>query len=146
MSTTLLDDLHLQTAPKESLDIVNQFYVACGYRGRVTEQDQVVVALQGKHLVGCVRLCREKNVLVLRGMQVRGKYQRQGVGTALLREALQWVKDEPCYCIPYTHLVKFYAAHGFGEIDPESAPPFLIQRLNKYRAIGQKMVLMMRDA
>lgn len=145
MTATVIDDFHLQMATKENLPAINQFYTACGYRGAATEQDQVVAALKGKHLVGCMRLSKEKNTQVIRGMQVRGKYQYQGIGGAMLNKAIELVNGETCYCVPYVHLVNFFTRYGFKEIDPHSAPDFLIQRLNVYREMGQKMVLMRRD-
>jgi len=127
VTATVIDDFHLQMATKENLPAINQFYTACGYRGAATEQDQVVAALKGKHLVGCMRLSKEKN---------RG---------AMLNKALELVNGETCYCVPYVHLVNFFTRYGFKEIDPHSAPDFLIQRLNVYREMSQKMVLMRRD-
>lgn len=145
MTTTVIDDFYLQMATKENLPAINQFYDACGYRGSATQEDQVVTAFIGKYLVGCVRISKEKNTQVIRGMQVRGKYQYQGIGGAMLNKALELVNGETCYCVPYVHLVNFLTRYGFREIDPDSAPYFLIQRLNVYREMGQKMVLMRRD-
>ncbi len=146
MTITVMDDFHLQLASKENLVAINQFYAACGYRGSATPDDQVVAALRGKSLVGCLRISRYQDIQVIRGMQVRGKYQFQGIGKAMLNRALELIKNDACYCIAYVHLINFFTHHGFREIDPKSAPDFLMQRLNVYRDNGQKMVLMRREA
>jgi N-acetylglutamate synthase-like GNAT family acetyltransferase len=146
VTTTIMDDFHLQLASKENLVAINQFYVACGYQGSATQDDQVVAALRGKSLVGCMRISRQQDTQVIRGMQVRGKYQYQGIGRAMMNKALELLNDDACYCVPFVHLVNFFTSYGFREIDPQSAPDFLMQRLNVYRGMGQKMVLMRREA
>jgi hypothetical protein len=33
-----------------------------------------------------------------------------------------WLEERECLCIPYAHLVSFYARTGFVQIEPEAAP------------------------
>jgi hypothetical protein len=51
----------------------------------------------------------------------------------MLRELSAWLGDRECYCIPYSHLVGFYAQIGFAEMAPVAAPAFLAERLADYR-------------
>jgi GNAT superfamily N-acetyltransferase len=93
------------------------------------------------------RLEWEHGVLVLRGMQVLEPLRRQGIGALLLQALVEPIRSVACYCVPYRHLVDFYARVGFLEVHPESGPPFLSRRVLEYRAHrGLDVTLMMRPA
>src|SRR5207244_11618775 len=74
--------------------------------------------------------------VVLRGMQVHPRFQRQGIGKRLLETVAQERDGKGCFCIPYPHLVGFYGGIGFHVMEPAKAPTFLRLRLEKYRDRG----------
>ncbi|MGE4056230.1 MAG: GNAT family N-acetyltransferase [Vicinamibacterales bacterium] len=96
-------------------------------------------------LVGVVRLAREHETLVLRGMRVHSRLQRQGIGRRLLETLGREIGDERCYCIPFRWLVGFYGEIGFQEIEVTDVPPFLAQRCAGYLEKGQNVVVMRRE-
>jgi N-acetylglutamate synthase-like GNAT family acetyltransferase len=112
---------------------VNNFYDETGYRGQAETKDKLVIATQENKIIGAVRLVDENNVIVLRGMQVGDAYQRQGVGSAMLKKISQLLEGKECYCLPLEHLEKFYGQIGFKKIDIQEAPKFLQDRANKYK-------------
>jgi predicted N-acetyltransferase YhbS len=73
-------------------------------------------------------------------------WRRRRIGRRLLRAFVAELGREDCYCVPYTHLVTFYGADGFGSVREERAPPFLRERLAEYRARGLDVLLMHRPA
>jgi GNAT superfamily N-acetyltransferase len=91
-----------------------------------------------------VRIADEHGVLVLRGMRVAESVQRRGIGTRLLEEIAAWLGPRECFCVPYAHLVSFYAQAGFVQIELESGPAFLAQRVRDYCESGLDAILMKR--
>jgi hypothetical protein len=53
--------------------------------------------------------------------------------------------DVECFCLPFTHLTRFYGSAGFAVIADDDAPPFLVERLRQYRE-EERDVLIMRRA
>jgi GNAT superfamily N-acetyltransferase len=98
-------------------------------------------------LVGIVRLAAEEGVIVLRGMQVHPRFQRQGIGRKILATVAQELDGRDCFCIPYAHLVGFYRGIGFDVIEPAKAPTFLRLRLESYlnRREGKEYLIMHRE-
>lgn len=122
-------------------------YETWGYDGGVHPADVVLVAeegAEGGELVGVVRLTLEEGTRMLRGMQVAPRAQRRGIGTALLHALVARLGDEPCYCVPYGHLLAFYGQAGFVEQPLERAPGFLVERIARYRGDGLAVTLMRR--
>jgi GNAT superfamily N-acetyltransferase len=130
-------------APAE-LDEVRAFYARAGYGGTVAEQDVTLVARVDGRLVGVVRLCPESGITVLRGMQVDPAHQRSGLGRRMLAACRPWLERGPACCLPYEHLIPFYALAGFEVASPAQLPEFLAERLARYRAAGQRVLAMHR--
>lgn len=120
-------------------------YRDCGYGGGVDPSDIILMARIGAGIVGAVRICREQGTVVLRGMQVRAEYRGQGIGKRLLAAAMPHLDDAVCYCLPYSHLVHFYASKGFKTVDAGSLPEFLRNRLDGYLAEEQDLLAMRRE-
>jgi N-acetylglutamate synthase-like GNAT family acetyltransferase len=123
----------IRRGERDDLALIAGFYRTVGYGGTPGAGDQIFLVEDGREMVGAVRLVQEQGVTVLRGMRIASSHQRSGLGTRLLRALADSLGERPCYCIPYLHLVGFYATVGFGEIDPKKAPPFLQARLSQYR-------------
>jgi GNAT superfamily N-acetyltransferase len=107
----------------------------------------VLLAEHDGDLVGIVPLTTKEGVVVLRGMQVHPRFQRQGIGKRLLATLAQELDGRGCFCIPYAHLVDFYGEIGFRPIEPLKAPTFLQLRLKRYqdRGDGNKYLIMRRE-
>jgi predicted N-acetyltransferase YhbS len=125
---------------------IDALYREAGYGAPIGADDTLIVARTGTLVVGAVRLCAEEGVTVLRGMHVKRSFQRQGIGARLLEACLPHLDAGPAYCIPYTHLVSFYAGAGFELLAGSDLPPFLAQRLAGYQVQGQPVLAMHRAA
>ena len=123
---------------------IRAFYETVGYGGGVSAADVTLAARFNGRLLGAVRLCTERGVLVLRGMQVDPDAQRKGVGRALLGHCLPYLDTGMAYCLPYDHLVKFYGQIGFEVTSPESLPAFLADRLTGYVSSNLPTIAMRR--
>lgn len=137
-------DLSIREAGAEELDRVRGAYLAWGYGGGADEDDSILLAERAGELVGIVRRTLESGVVVLRGMQVAPEERRRGVGTRLLDDFIGRLGGAECWCVPYSHLVGFYGRVGFRVVPPEGAPPFLAERIARYRAQGLDVTLMRR--
>lgn len=134
----------IRCAPTGELMRVEAFYRETAYYGGLNVADTVIVAESDGKIVGAVRLCEEEGVLVLRGVRVRKNFHRQGVGTQILAAVDRFVGDRRCYCIAHRYLRGFYGQIGFDEIQLNTAPAFLQQRLAKYTEQGLDVIIMAR--
>lgn len=114
------------------------FYAERRYGGGIRPEDALLLAEHDGELIGIVRLTTEEGVVVLRGMQVHPRFQRQGIGKRLLAAVAQELDGRGCFCIPYAHLVGFYGGIGFRPIEPAKAPTFLRLRLKGYQDRGDR--------
>jgi N-acetylglutamate synthase-like GNAT family acetyltransferase len=131
----------------EDISRVVNFYAERRYAGEIRPEDAVLLAERDGELVGVVRLAAEEGVVVLRGMQVHPKFQRQGIGETLLATVAQELDGRGCFCIPYAHLAGFYGGIGFHVIESTKAPTFLRLRLERYqnRGDGKEYLIMRRE-
>ena len=121
------------------------FYASVGYSGIVTTDCIVVSAKCGDNIVGVVRLATEDGLLVLRGMMIAPSYQRQRIGTCVLREVSKVLGARECFCLAPARLEGFYGIIGFTKIQDDDAPPHLRQRLAEYRKTNSQMIVMRRS-
>jgi GNAT superfamily N-acetyltransferase len=115
-----------------------------GYRGFLSPEAAVVIAERGLDVAGLGRVQPDNGVLVLRGMGVDSGFRRRGIGTRLLELLIAEIGARRCYCIPYAHLREFYGRAGFADLDLDSAPHFLRDRVLEYRNSGNDVILMCR--
>jgi GNAT superfamily N-acetyltransferase len=134
-----------EAGPVDLADIA-ELYSEAGYGAVIDPSDTILVARHGGQLAAVVRLCAEEGVTVLRGMQVRAAFQRLGIGSRLLAACVPWLERRSAFCLPYAHLVDFYAAAGFAPVAADVLPDFLVRRLSAYLAKGQQVLAMRRDA
>jgi GNAT superfamily N-acetyltransferase len=139
--------IEVRRAMAEDISRAVNFYAERRYGGGIRPEDAVLLAEHDGELVGIVRLTAEEGVVVLRGMQVHPRFQRQGIGKRLLATVAHELGDRGCFCIPYAHLVGFYGGIGFHVIEPAKAPTFLRPRLERYqdRADGNEYLIMLRE-
>jgi len=95
--------------------------------------------------VAHVRLCLECGRIVLRAMRVRDDLQRLGLGRQLLSAAETWIGDAEAFCLPYSHLERFYASIGFRRVPSEDLPEHLQARLAEYSGRGRRVIGMRRS-
>lgn len=113
-----------------------------GYGCDVHPDDRLLVAKLDQSIIAAARLCTEDGTLVLRGMYVDEDHQGQGIGFTLLGSLSAMIGSSECWCIPFTHLTSFYSRIGFEVCEGEEIPQFLSERWERYRANGQKVVIM----
>jgi len=139
-----MSDIDVVVANKDELPAAQRFYESRGYCGAaIVPSDFVVLAKRLDKIAGIGRLCQERELLWLRGMQVEPQFQRQGIGTKILQRLDQEIGNRWCCCLPYDHLVSFYRQAGF-ESTVENLPPALGARLMDYLSRGLRVVAMVR--
>ena len=137
-------EIEIAVAHPVEYPALTKLYRSWGYNGEIGNDDRVYVATHQGCPIGLVRRTDDQGILMLRGMQVDPNFQRQRVGTRLLRAFVAELPTRECYCIPFSHLVEFYGEEGFEHYDESAAPAFLRERLVQYRAKGYDVVLMRR--
>ncbi|WP_432732516.1 GNAT family N-acetyltransferase [Jeongeupia wiesaeckerbachi] len=106
--------------------------------------DRVLLAREGDKIIGILRLSPLADALCLRGMQIRADRRRMGLGSAMLLQLIKQM-DRPCYCLPYAHLLDFYAQAGFKPVHRADLPTLLAERYNNYLSRGLHVSAMARD-
>lgn len=134
----------INLAKPHDTQAIKTFYSQCGYGGGLNEEDRVLIAQLGEEIIGAVRLCPDDGFFVLRGMQILAPFQRQGIGTQILRVCTEQLIDQVCYCIPWRHLRSFYQQVGFQEVSPAEVPALLRERFDGYIFRRMKVILMGR--
>jgi N-acetylglutamate synthase-like GNAT family acetyltransferase len=134
----------IKLAKLHDTEAIKTFYSQCGYGGGLNEEDRVLIAQLGEEIIGAVRLCPDNGFSLLRGMQILAPFQRQGIGTQLLRACTEQLVDQVCYCIPWQHLRSFYLQAGFQEVSPVEVPALLRERFDDYISRGMNVILMGR--
>ena len=142
----MLKNVSVETARENELVEAQRFYDSRGYGGAAIEStDSVVLAKHETEIVGIGRLCQEEGFISLRGMQVSPEFQRQGLGSSILQRLENELGSNPCYCLPYEHLLKFYRQAGFEQVST-NLPQTLGQRVTEYSARGLAVVAMFRNS
>jgi GNAT superfamily N-acetyltransferase len=141
---THLESVGIRIADSSDSDRILAAYERWKYKGGVGRTDTVWIAENTDELIGAVRIVPEHGTLVLRGMRIADPWRSQGIGSQMLSFMAAWLGERECYCIPYVHLVKFYARAGFVEVAPASAPSFLAERMADYRRRGLNVTIMCR--
>lgn len=134
--------VEVRRANEMDLEQVNIFYKRAGYSHDATDSDIIFICESGSTIIGTVRIVFENGEYVLRGMQIAPEFQGRGIGSHLLSEMKPVLRDlkKTCYCVPYSHLEKFYGQIGFQKTT--EGPRFLEERVAKYNSTGMDVILM----
>jgi N-acetylglutamate synthase-like GNAT family acetyltransferase len=135
----------IREASQEDSTKVVAFYRETEYLAPLSHVDRVLIAESDEGIIGALRLCRESEVLVLRGMRVLQGMRRRQIGTNLLSAASDILAEDTCYCIPHDYLEAFYRQVGFRKLPLPSAPAFLQDRWREYGRRGLNVIIMRRD-
>lgn len=130
---------------REQHQTAQAVYTSLGYAAEIKPTDIVIVAQDNDQIVGLVRLEIDMPVCVLRGMQVLPAYQRQGIGTQLLKKLNEVIAGRETWCIPHGWLTGFYGQIGFTQVPEETAPEFLQERIKLARVKWPQVILMKKD-
>jgi GNAT superfamily N-acetyltransferase len=137
----------IRIARSNDISSIAAAYSEWGYGGGISPADTAWLAEAANELVGVVRVAPEHDTLVLRGMRIAEQWQRRGIGTRLLTAVGSWLDEgRKCYCVPYSHLVRFYGQIGFVEIATAAAPAFLSSRGAGYKHRSLDVLIMVRFA
>lgn len=139
-------EMRISPASTDDLRAAQRFYDTCGYGGAAIQADDfVVLAWKQEAIIGIGRLCNDAGNLCLRGMQVQAEHRRIGVGSMVLNRLSAQIGAAACYCLPYSHLVTFYARVGFEPVN-ETLPEVLDHRLRGYLQRGLDITAMLKPA
>ncbi len=141
-----MSTIHIRIADVSEHASLDRRYVAWGYRGGVDPHDALYVAEMDGEAVGLVRRVTSDGTTMLRGCYVDPAHHREGVGSAMLAAFVRDLGDGECYCVPFTHLTRFYGASGFAVVSDTDAPAFLAARVRRYRAEGRDVLIMLRPS
>lgn len=138
-------EIAIRIAHPDEYEQLAALYLSWGYRGGLSSADVVYVAERGGRIAGLVRRTHEGGMTMLRGMYVDPAQQRRRVGTHLLRALVEDLNGAEWFCLPFAHLIAFYEGAGFAVVAEDAAPPFLVERLRRYRQEGRDVLIMRRQ-
>ena len=148
MLLKMIDQIKIEIKPgHEVRELVNNFYSSLGSQGQARDFDRFFLAYQNDKLLGCVRFCNEEGVSLLRTMMIESSARRMKIGSRLLLKFEEYLEEHQIkrtYCLPYSHLEKFYGQIGFKKLQGESVPDFLENRLEGYKSKGLDCICMGR--
>ncbi|MDP3889534.1 MAG: GNAT family N-acetyltransferase [bacterium] len=145
MKDILNTNYTITTLNSNQLIQAQKFYKSVGYINQIVPTDKVLIALENNAIIGIVRLSYEEGTCTLRGMQIKHNYQRQGVGTALLKKLNILIGTDTCWCIPHDWLENFYGQIGFQKITEKEAPLFLQKRIKEVRKCYPYVMVMVKN-
>ena len=132
-------------AEKSIRNDLNAFYVAQGYHSDWSVIERAFVAMVNNNFVGSVKVERSNGISILRGMYISNDFQGDKLGTRLIKYIEPILNETVSYCMPFSHLDKFYAQIGFKKVNLNLFPDFLQQRYVGYENKGYKIIPMMRN-
>jgi predicted N-acetyltransferase YhbS len=102
-------------------------------------------------IIGAVRLTPRRcesvgDLYFVRSLCVASEWRRRGLGTRLLRAALEETAGWASYAFPFAELAPLYRAAGFRELPAAEAPAWL--EATRAKVAGQqrgRVVLMVRE-
>lgn len=103
---------------------------------------EFIVAEEKGEVVGCVRLKSLGGFYELCSLAVEKGFQGQGVGYALVKEALGRSKGKPVYCL--IRKPDFFRRHGFRQIERHGLPEDLGGKIELCESAGGKWTGMVR--
>jgi GNAT superfamily N-acetyltransferase len=136
--------IDVRLARVEDSTPLSDFYAAWDYHAPFSRAAATHLAWDSGSLVGAVWVDQADGLSVLRGMRVRLDRQRQGIGTQLLRAALNGLPGQPVYCIALAHLRPLLERAAFTLLPEGEQPPALSARAAGYHAGGREVVVMLR--
>ena len=144
------DELHSNVVFKiisaEESSSAEELYSQWGYDWEFNKKEKVLCSFFKGKAIGVVRICKEEQYHVLRGMFIREQYRRKGVGELMLLQAEPILNQSISYCIPNLYLIPFYSLISFNRIMPENAPDFLQKRLEVYLLKYPDLIIMKRKS
>jgi len=132
--------------PAEQRSDVERFFRLAGYPVPIGKPLAAWGAWDREDLVGCLAICLEDGVEILRGPEIVNRRRRRGYGKALLDAAAPALEGRTLYCVAYTHLLRMYGKAGFGPCAPGEGPDFLRRRVAALVARGWHVALLKRNA
>ncbi|WCE29341.1 GNAT family N-acetyltransferase [Vibrio sp. SCSIO 43137] len=138
-------DVELTEAELSLKTEIDNFYQQQGYHSNWSETERAFVCLNRGKVIGSVKVELIHSVTILRGMYVDSSFQRQGIGSRLLKLIEPVLNEKTAYCMPLTEAAEFYKQIGFREIAGCEYPAFLQQRCEKYRDAGYQIKTMIRE-
>jgi GNAT superfamily N-acetyltransferase len=126
-------DINIRYFKSCNVESVRSFYTYTAYKkgDMVKDENEIVAAYDGDKMVGVFRLCKENNIIVLRGFFILAEYQKKGIGTKMLGLFENELCDVECYLNCRNGLNQFYQKANF-EICGNNARDFLKKRVAGY--------------
>ena len=122
---------------------INAIYATLGFMPWDPGQDQLLVAVSGNRIVGCGRLHRYPDAVELGGMYVHPNCRGQGIARRVLKSLVEMLGNEPCYCMPFDHLVHFYEQFGFARCEETGLPQIIEEKAAYFRDVYMHPTVLM---
>jgi GNAT superfamily N-acetyltransferase len=118
-------EVRIRQSRRDELEWVNGCYAAVGFAPSDALRDTILIAEIGGQRAAIGRLVTiEEGVQELGGIYVLEPFRRYGVARELVEKLIELAGPARLYCIPFTHLSRFYESTGFVPIrSSDPAPP-----------------------
>jgi N-acetylglutamate synthase-like GNAT family acetyltransferase len=132
-----------ERVPSLWFPLVKKFYQEHYPSGKPNKAEPTWVLRQNNSKIVCsLRLKRFPDAQLLMSMVTDPSYRKIGLGSHLINSIHDQLNLLPSYCFALDHLVSFYTANNFIEIETDRLPEELRKRFQSYKAQGRKITPM----
>ncbi|MDX5437672.1 MAG: GNAT family N-acetyltransferase [Pontibacter sp.] len=120
----------IRKAEPEELEWINEQYSKVRFRPSVYEQEIIaIVEVEGER-VGIGRLVSiNESCLELGGMYIKEKCRGFGLAKSIVTYLLHQTEQKTVYCLPFSHLHRFYEQCGFEPVaDTSNVPEQVLEK------------------
>lgn len=107
-------------------------------------EEQFVVAVEDRGILGCARLRPHPDCWELASVAVAAGAQARGIGGSVVKRLLE-PRQGPIYLICEDHVVGFFRRFDFSIIPTSQLPSGLGPKWQRYRAQAMTLNLMLRE-
>ena len=116
-----------------------------GYHSNWFQVERAFIATHSDKIVGSVKVESSSGISILRGMYISSNFQCEKLGTKLIKFIEPILNKTVSYCMPFSHLERFYAQIGYRKVSLNTYPEYLRHRYVTYENDGYIIIPMVRD-
>ncbi|KZY68220.1 hypothetical protein A3742_12215 [Oleiphilus sp. HI0071] len=122
--------------------LAKKFYKQFGQTTKTNRQDKIFAAFDNSSMRACLRITPYGEARLLRGVFVAPSYRGRGLGSDLIRYALEHSELNEVWTFPYMHLTALYETLNFLPEAVEDAPETIRHAFKTYSDQGKQISLM----
>lgn len=129
-----MESLSLRPAREDEIDWINATYRAIEFQQSDFDNEYILIAEIENERVGLGKLVKiDEDNIELAGVYVRHEYRGAGIADHIVNylcEVNPFDTSVVMWCLPFEHLVGFYAKFGFSPCQMTTLPDGILKKIN----------------